>query len=229
MSTDEESEPSTAEDSQHSTAKRSQRRGGRARGPIELVVTVAVAVGAALLVEAFLVKPYKIPSGSMKPTLAIGQRILVNRLDTKPGLGDIVVFHPPAGAEAGGPDDVGLCGNATEGFGHERACDEDSGGPSSRTYVKRVVGLPGDHLKIIAGTVYRDGVRERGSYIQACDAGPSFCDMPQSITVPAGDYYMMGDNRGDSDDSRFWGPVPQRSIVGVAVATYWPVGRVGFF
>jgi signal peptidase I len=205
------------------------RRGGRIRGPVELILTIAVAIGAALLIQAVLVKPYKIPSGSMKPTLAIGQRILVNRLDTKPGLGDIVVFHPPAGAEVAGSEGLGVCGNSDQGYGHQQACDARSGGDSSQTYVKRVVGLPGDHLEIISGRVYRDGAKERGSYIQPCDTGSSFCTMPQTITVPRDDYYMMGDNRGDSDDSRFWGPIPRSAIVGVAFATYWPVGRIGIF
>jgi signal peptidase I len=202
-----------------------ERRGGRFRGLVELVVTVAVAVGAALLIQSFLVKPYKIPSGSMIPTLAINQRILVNRLDTKPGLGDVVVFHPPVGAVTGD----GVCGNHDQGGGHPQACDQDYGSSSSQTFVKRVVGLPGDHLKIIDGKVFRNGVEEHGSYIQPCNTGAANCDFPSEITVPPGNYYMMGDNRGDSLDSRFWGPVPKQSIIGVAFATYWPIDRIGFF
>jgi signal peptidase I len=196
----------------------------RVRSVIELLATVGVAVGLALLIQAVLVKPYKIPSGSMIPTLAIGQRILVDRLATHPGLGDVVVFHPPTGAGVG---DEGVCGDAHQGFGLREACDKDSGHESSETYVKRVVGLPGDHLQIIDGKVFRDGHRERGTYIQACTTGPSYCYFPGQITVPHGDYYMMGDNRGVSDDSRFWGPVPQSWIVGTAFFTYWPPHRIG--
>ena len=191
---------------------------------IELVVTVAVAVGVALLVQALVLKPYKIPSGSMIPTLAIHQRILVDRLATHPGLGDVVVFHPPTGALQ---RDDGVCGDPRAGMGHPRPCDEIDGVESSETYVKRVVGLPGDHLKIIGGKVFRDGHKERGTYVQACESGPSFCDFPTQITVPAGHYYMMGDNRGLSDDSRFWGPVPQAWIIGTAFFTYWPPDRIG--
>jgi signal peptidase I len=201
-----------------------KRHNSPLRNMVELVLTVAVAIGIALLVQAFLVKPYKIPSGSMIPTLAIHQRILVNRLDTHPGLGDVVVFHPPVGALEG-PE--GTCGSHDEGLGHPQACDRDLGGESSQTYVKRVVGLPGDHLKIVNGKVFRNGVRERGSYIQSCTTGPSLCSFPAEITVPAGHYYMMGDNRGVSDDSRFWGPVPQASIIGAAFFTYWPLDRIG--
>ena len=78
---------------------------------IELLITVGVAVGLALLIQAFIVKPYKIPSPSMEPTLKIGQRILANRLDTSPSVGDIVVFHPPAGADSGSP----VCGERPGG------------------------------------------------------------------------------------------------------------------
>lgn len=204
--------------------KPEKRHNSPLRNAVELVLTVAVAIGIALLVQAILVKPYKIPSGSMKPTLAIGQRILVNRLDTHPDLGDIVVFHPPAGA---GVPPEGICGSHDQGLGHPQACDRDYGSQSSETYVKRVVGLPGDHLRILDGKVFRNGVRERGSYIQPCDAGASVCNFPTQITVPAGHYYMMGDNRGLSDDSRFWGPVPQSSIIGTAFFTYWPLDRIG--
>jgi signal peptidase I len=195
----------------------------RVSGLVELVVTVAVAVGAAFLVQAFLVKPYKIPTTSMVPTLEQGQRILVDRLATHPGLGDVVVFHPPAGAN----NEFGVqCGDPQQGPGQPQPCDRPTQLASSQTFVKRVVGLPGDTLKIIHGDVYRNGVKEAGSYIQPC-TDPSACTFPQTITVPKGDYYMMGDNRGDSDDSRYWGPVPQSWIIGAAFFTYWPPDRIG--
>ena len=193
------------------------------RGLVELLVTVAVAVGAAFLIQAFLVKPYRIPSSSMVPTLEQGQRILVNRLATHPGVGDVVVFHPPSGANN---DFAAQCGDPEQGPGHAQPCDRPTQQPSSQTFVKRVVGLPGDTLKISQGDVYRNGVKESGSYIQAC-TDASMCTFPQTITVPKGDYFMMGDNRGDSDDSRYWGPVPQSWIIGAAVFTYWPPGRIG--
>ena len=221
-------DPPLADDSAHVTDPPSGHGEKRPNSPlrniVELVLTVAVAIGIALLVQAFLVKPYKIPSGSMIPTLAIHQRILVNRLATHPGLGDVVVFHPPAGALEG-PE--GICGSHDQGPGHPQACDQDLGGESSETYVKRVVGLPGDHLKILNGKVFRNGVQEHGDYIEPCTTGPSVCNFPAEITVPAGHYYMMGDNRSVSDDSRFWGPVPQASIVGTAFFTYWPLDRIG--
>src|ERR1700735_4035404 len=86
---------------------------------IEILVTVAVAVGLALLIQAFVVKPYRIPSPSMVPTLDLGQRGLTTRLATGPSLSDVVVFHPPAGADPATP----VCGDPNQGSGHPQACD----------------------------------------------------------------------------------------------------------
>jgi signal peptidase I len=199
----------------------------RLRPLLELIATVTVALVLALLIQAFLVKPYKIPSGSMLPTLALGQRILVNRTDTHPGIGDVVVFHPPRGADRGS----GQCGNSRQGFSTDgaaldQACDRPLAGTSRQTFVKRVVGLPGDVLRIADGHVSRNGKPEPDAYIAAC-GGVAECTFSGPIRVPDGDYYMMGDNRGDSDDSRYWGPIPQRDIIGVGVFTYWPPDRIG--
>ena len=201
------------------------KRGSRStvKSLFELVVTVAVAIAIALLVQAFIVKPYRIPSGSMEPTLTIGQRVLTNRLAGNPGLGDVVVFHPPAGADPSDP----VCGNPNQGPGHPQPCGKPVPHESTTTYIKRVVGLPGDHIAIRNGHVIRNGAREKDSYIEPCGAVPE-CNLPRAITVPPGDYFMMGDNRGDSDDSRFWGPVPSNWIIGIAFFTYWPPSRIGF-
>ncbi|MGO9752990.1 MAG: signal peptidase I [Solirubrobacteraceae bacterium] len=190
---------------------------------VELVLTVAVAIGLALLIQAVIVKPYKIPSTSMVPTLIVGQRVLANRMDTDPSLGDVVVFHPPAGADDSADP---VCGNPSQGHDGGQACDAPTPAESSQTFIKRVVGLPGDTLTIVNGHVYRDGVREKDPYIEPCGGYPT-CTYPKPIKVPAGMYYMMGDNRGGSDDSRFWGPVPQKWIIGVAFFTYWPPDRIG--
>jgi signal peptidase I len=189
---------------------------------IELVITVAIAVGLALLIQAFIVKPYRIPSGSMEPTLTIGQRILANRMINHPSVGDIVVFHPPAGAD---PDDA-QCGDPNQGTGHSQACDKGTAAESSQTFIKRVVAGPGDTIYIKNGHVWRNGVPEKDSYIYQCGTGPD-CNFRTPIKIPPGDYFMMGDNRGESDDSRFWGPVPDKWIIGVAFFTYWPPDRIG--
>lgn len=193
---------------------------------IGLLLTVLVAVGLALAVQAFLIKPYRIPSASMEPTLDINQRILVNRLAEtfgNPQIGQILVFHPPR--------DYGVCadpnqGNDVMGEPHARACDVAQRQPASVTFVKRVVGLPGDHLSILNGRVMRNGRPESNHHTVAC-TGDASCNFPGTIVVPKGEYYLMGDNRPDSDDSRFWGPVRRAWLIGQVFFSYWPPSRVG--
>jgi len=195
------------------------------RAVAELVLIVAIALGLALAIQAFVVKPYEIPSASMEPTLKIGQRILVDRIGddfSGPGLGQIWVFHPPISE---------TCADRSEGIvttdsQDPEACDVVGAKESTQTYVKRVVGLPGDHLSIRSGRVYLDGVPERLGDDAPCTGGGE-CWLPRTFTVPKGDYYMMGDNRSDSLDSRFWGPVPRSWMIGEAFLTYWPPDRIG--
>jgi signal peptidase I len=189
---------------------------------IELVLIVAVALGLALGIQAFLVKPYRIPSESMVPTLVKGQRVLVNRIGERfgpPDVGDIVVFHPPTGAEEGG----GTCG-ATPPQGE--VCNDPTSQKSQTNFIKRVVAGPGDRIAIQNGHVILNGKRQSEPFAEPCGGGPD-CNFPNQVTVPAGHYFMMGDNRGSSDDSRFWGPVPEDWIIGQAFATYWPPKRIG--
>ncbi len=190
---------------------------------VELVVIVAVAILLAVLVQAFLVKPYRIPSGSMEPTLDVGQRVLVqrvtHRLGSDPEVGDVIVFHPPAGAD-GVP---ALCGApVAEG----RACTTPTPGRSDQTFIKRVVAVGGDTVAVRDGLVVRNGRVQPAPFAAPC-AGGGACDLPTPIRVPRGSVFLMGDNRGNSDDSRFWGPVPVGSVIGAAFATYWPPGRIG--
>jgi signal peptidase I len=197
-----------------------------ARSAAELVLIVAIALGLALGIQAFIVKPYEIPSASMLPTLRINQRILVDRIGThfgSPQVGDIYVFHPPASETCADPSE----GENNVGQDGRAACDVTQTHESSQTYVKRVVGLPGDRLSIRNGHVIRNGLPEKDPYTIPCNGGGD-CTFPQTITVPKGDYYMMGDNRPDSLDSRFWGPVPKAWIIGKAFFTYWPPDRIGF-
>jgi signal peptidase I len=206
----------------------SKSRRSLVRGLIELVLVAAVALGLAQAVEAFVVKPYRIPSGSMLPTLTIGQRIVVDRIGndfSAPHVGDIVVFHPPQNWRQGCADPNE--GAAATGASASQACDVTWRKAASLTFVKRVVAGPGDTIKIIGGHVYRDGVREKDPYTLAC-GNSAACNYPTPIKIPRGDYFMMGDNRGESDDSRFWGPVPGAWIIGKAFFTYWPPDRIGF-
>jgi signal peptidase I len=177
----------------------------------ELVAIVAVALFFALAIQAFAIKPYLIPSRSMAPTLQEGQRVIVNRISHKlgsdPKIGDITVFRPPAGADS------------------DRSCSRPTVQRSNQTFVKRVVGLPGNTIAVHDGHVIRNGRPTREPFTAACGASTE-CNL-DPITVPKGEYFLMGDNRGESNDSRYWGPVPRDWIIGEAIVTYWPPGRIG--
>lgn len=205
------------------------RSAQKQRNPIVEIVTIVVAaLIIAFVVQLLLVKTYRIPSGSMEPTLEIGQRVLVNRVGmnfSDPSVGDVVVFHPAAGADRQPP----VCGNAGEGLGSRRACSAPTEERSDQTFIKRVVGVGGDEIAIRDGHVIRNGRRQQESFITPCATGGQGCTFEGTITVPDGSYFLMGDNRGASDDSRFWGPVPKDWIIGTTVATYWPPDRIGLF
>ncbi len=194
---------------------------------VELLAIVAFAVGLALLIQAFIVKPYVIPSGSMIPTLEKGQRVLVERVSyhfSDPDIGDIVVFHPPQGAQE---ERCGDPGDAPPKAG--AVCNNTASDHQDDNFIKRIVATPGDPLKIVDGHAIVNGEQIDDSFTNPCNAGPSKCDFPTEVTIPPDHYFMMGDNRGFSDDSRFWGPVPRDWIIGEAFATYWPPDRIGIF
>jgi signal peptidase I len=191
---------------------------------VELVVTLAVGLALALTIEALAVKPYRIPSASMEPTLTVGQRVLVSRIGHRlggdPTVGDIVVFDPPRGADAM------VCRDHSSGAGTRRPCAAAGTGRHTEVFIKRVVAVGGDMVAVRHGHVVRNGKVAREPFIRPCGGG-SGCDFPQAIRVPDGDGFVMGDNRGSSDDSRYWGPIPVDRIIGRAFATYWPPSRVG--
>ena len=168
-------------------------------------------------------KLYRVPSGSMEPTLSIGERILIQHIPIPlkllgetfwPKPGWIAVFHPPEGAES---QECGPGGHVVKPGG--AACDTTRPKSASIQFVKRIVAGPGEEMYVKEGHVYRRAnssepfVRESDSYIRSCGNRPE-CDFPTPIRIPAGQWFMMGDNRGESDDSRFWGPVPSAWIVG---------------
>lgn len=192
---------------------------------VELIAIVAFAIGLALLIQAYVVKPFVIPSESMLPTLEKKQRILVNRLAYRfgdPSINDVVVFKPPLGADGPPPE----CGTPKE---TGQACPQPVADQSDTNFVKRIVAGPGDKLSIENGIPVVNGVRAEEDFIEPCRGFGEGCNLPKPITIPPDHYFMMGDNRGASDDSRFWGPVPEDWIIGKVFATYWPPDRIGLF
>ena len=186
------------------------------RVTIDWIVTIVGAVAIVLLVKAFVVNPYRIPSSSMEPTLhcakpAIGcearfsDRVLANRFLYRlrdPRRGEIIVFKTPAAAQV-------KCG---------------AGG----TFVKRLIGLPGDvvELRLLGGDgyVYINGRPLKEPYVEKDRRGAAQSFGP--VRVKPGNYFMMGDNRSQSCDSRMWGTVPRKNLIGKVFATYWPPNRV---
>jgi len=187
---------------------------------VELVTIVAVALGLALGIQAFLVKPFRIPSESMVPTLQIGQRVLVDRISKNFSdyeRGDVLVFKPPRGA------DENSCGVQ---HSESSPCPRPTSDRSDTNFIKRVVGVGGDRVKVLGGAVYINGRRQKEPFAQL-DNSCDICNLPEEVTVPKGSYFMMGDNRGASADSRVWGPIPKDWVIGQAFATYWPPKKIG--
>jgi signal peptidase I len=179
----------------------------------EGIFIVVVALSLALLLRLFVVQTFFIPSGSMEPTLQIGDRILVNKLSYDlhgVDRGNIVVFSRPP--------------------------TENCGGPEVNDLVKRVIGLPGNVISLSGGYVYIDGKRLDESWLPASEQGvttPGPPGTPYSLVrpfkVPANDYFVMGDNRTDSCDSRYWGPISKSLIVGKVDLRVWPLTSIKLF
>jgi signal peptidase I len=174
-------------------------------------------------VELSTERVYRVPSGSMEPTLGIGARVIVS--PGTPRVGGIVVFHPPEGAEQ---EECGPKAHVIR-LGGE-ACAESMPTPSTVRFIKRIVAGPGDEIYVRKGHVYRKAagsssfVREPDPYIRPCGVSPE-CDFPTPIKISAEHWYMLGDNRGESGDSRFYGAVPASWIVGIVTACAPPTSR----
>lgn len=225
----------------------SSDKGGVLRFFKELPVLVALALGIALLIKAFLVQAFYIPSASMEPTLTQGDRVLVNKLSYRfgePKRGDVVVFHDPY------PDPC----EATDGEAPPEGCErsvvrsvldwfaEVFGLPTAdtRDFIKRIVALPGETIQIENGQVYvcdepdcvplgpdgrpRDG--RRIDFPSSSDEGPRLDrDNVPAFPVPEGQYYVMGDNRANSSDSRNFRGIAREKIIGKAFVVVWPPNR----
>jgi signal peptidase I len=181
------------------------------RVTIDWLVTILGAIAIVLAIKAWVVNPYRIPSSSMEPTLhcarpdtgceaRFSDRVLACRFCYRlwsPKRTDIVVFHTPPLADV-------RCG---------------AGG----TFVKRLIGLPGETWEERSGYVYINGKRLDEPYIRP-DRRDARTIAP--IKIKPGNYFMMGDNRSSSCDSRAWGTVPRKNLIGKVFATYWPPSRI---
>jgi signal peptidase I len=181
-----------------------------------LPVLLLLALVAAWAMKGFVAQAYHIPSGSMEPQLAVGDRVVVSRTAYRlhdPRRGDIIVFDAPsADGDSGGIG--GFVTEALEGVGLRR--------PDDTELIKRVIGLEGEVIEARGGRVLINGRELREPYLPAdvatADFGP--------VTVPVDHVYVLGDNRSSSADSRSpLGPVPVDRIVGRAIARVWPPGR----
>ena len=179
---------------------------------IDWALTVCVAVFGILIFQAEVAKPYRIPTASMEPTLHCGKpadgclahvcdRVIANRIVYRfhaPKRGDIVVFDAPATVRS--------------------ACN------AAGVFVKRIIGLPGEKVSMRSGDVFIDGIRLNERYLASGGRGTESGEWPRS---PQSGYFVLGDNRTMSCDSRRWGTVPRRSIIGRVDARYWPPNRAG--
>jgi signal peptidase I len=186
----------------------------------ELVVLVVTALVIAVVVKSFVAQAFYIPSGSMLPQLQIDDRVVVSKISYRlhePRRGDIVVFDAPTGEPK---DDSPLPARVV------RSVVQSIGlaAPSTDEYIKRVVALPGERVEAHGGKVLVDGRELVEPYLPAGTATSDFT----AVVVPPETLWVMGDNRGNSADSRIFGPVPQSTVVGRAFARVWPIGHTSF-
>jgi signal peptidase I len=180
---------------------------------IELVGVVVVALVIAFLLRTFVIATYSIPSGSMEPTLQVGDRIVVDKLSYHlhgVDRSNIIVFSTPP--------------------------NEDCAGPPVSNLVKRVIGLPGETISLSGGNVFINGHMLAEPWLPASvrgrtSVGPSSAaySLHHAFLIPQGEVYVMGDNRSLSCDSRYWGPIKESTIVGKVDLRIWPLSRLAFF
>ena len=173
-----------------------------ARSVAEWILVVVGAVLAALLVKTFLFQAFRIPSESMVPTLLVGDRVLVNKVSYRlheVHRGDVVVFTRPAKLE-------------------------DPSGTEPEDLIKRVVAVGGDTVVARDGVLYVNNQPMTEPYVQK---GAGTFHLDEAVTVPKGQVFVMGDNRENSQDSRYFGPIPTDTIIGRAFVRMFPFNRFG--
>ncbi len=197
-------------------ASRTSKKGGG--GILEFLVILLVAFVLVFgFVRPFVVEAFYIPSESMVPTLEVGDRVLANKFIyrfTEPDRGDIVVFKSTEGVD-----------NSVDGNILERLVGYLQGQRDERQdLIKRIVALSGDTISVRDGTLFVNGEPQNEDYLN--QEFPDQSTFPET-TVPEDHIFLMGDNRANSRDSRFIGPVPQENIEGEAFVRFWPPGRIG--
>jgi signal peptidase I len=184
-----------------STAKKNPK--SRRRALIDWAIIVVVAVVASIIIRTFVFETYFVPTGSMIPTLPIGDRIIVDKLSVDFGTihtGDIVVFKAPADVAAD-------CGDSVTDL------------------VKRVIGLPGETLTSKGNTIYINGKALKENWPHTEPFGTAI----KRITLKKNQYFMIGDNHLPSCDSRVWGTVPRSAIIGKVFLRVWPLSSIHWF
>jgi signal peptidase I len=179
---------------------------------LEIVETLVLTLVIYLLIHNFIAQPFEVEQDSMYPTILEHEYVLIDKLSPRFSdydRGDIVVFQPPEGFEQGGVP-----------------------------FIKRVIGLPGDTITLENGRVFvtppgGSPVRLEEGYVvevdgEPADTLPRDAERTGEWTVPEGHYFVMGDNRPQSQDSRFFGPIERASIIGRAWLRYFPLDRIGF-
>ena len=172
-----------------------------AREAKEWASSILVALVLTLIIRTFVIQAFKIPSGSMRPTLMEGDKLFVNKFIYRfqaPQRGDIIVFKYPVDPK--------------------------------KDFIKRLVGFPGETVEIRDGKIHVNGrvLQDPGSFgkFYYYNHDP-FGGPDDKIQVPERSYYVLGDNSANSTDSRFWGFVPQRNVLGKAIFRWWPPLRMG--
>lgn len=167
---------------------------------LDIFEVIVFAIGIFFFIYLLVMRPHKIDGQSMMPNFPDSEFLLTEKVTyyfRNPDRGDVVIFTPP-----------------------NNKFDE---------YIKRVIALPGETVTIKGGYVYIDGIKLNEPYIETSvyTGGGNFLQEGKEYKVPEGGYFVMGDNRGNSSDSRYWGPITKKEISGRAWVVYWPVSLAG--